>query len=378
MKFNIESKALFKYLDLVSKAVPKNSFLPILKMVKFESAPSGLNLYATNLDGSIVIRGIPIVYEVSGSICIPLQALKNLKGLTGEYLQVSLDNSTVTFSSDEVSLQVEGVSSEDFPDIEINDLGAEDFSLSIQMVKEIQKYFTPLCLDESDKTKSSSLCGVMLTINSSGGYVVASNGAVFWKKKIELTNVNRFFNQISIPKYFWSWLNSMEFSEIGIYIEPTEDSSRIVAKHRSSEVEVFIKALLFDGSYVDCEALISYFREGRVIILHSEFVKMILSGSNKKTSSTITLSSMEPNSRRDIQFSWVGFTGLAGESFKDKRIEMLLDSYFLKLLLSDCSIKDECFLSFNCEHVPLQSMIKIEKNRSQTSDDIRFIMPKLK
>src|SRR4051812_6311426 len=117
MKFTCLQENLAKGINIVSRAVPVKSPLPITTHILIETAPGGLKLSATNLDTTITTL-VPASIEETGSITIPARLLKEfVVTLSPSTISGHVEDSVLYLSSQKTKSKFNGVSAAEFPAI---------------------------------------------------------------------------------------------------------------------------------------------------------------------------------------------------------------------------------------------------------------------
>ena len=119
MKVTVTAGNLGQGLQVVSRAVSSRTTLPILNNVLLQTAPTGLQLTATNLE--IGIRQvIPAEVQEEGGITVPARLLTDfVTSHPDEPLSMSLDKKTqsLTLKSNRFDASIRGIDPADFPPV---------------------------------------------------------------------------------------------------------------------------------------------------------------------------------------------------------------------------------------------------------------------
>ena len=138
MNFSIEREELLKVLGVVQKALPTSSTIPILEYVLFESTGSELVLTATNLE--VGIRGkIPFDSENTVRVLLPKKIVPIISSLDGSHVELSISENRIGVVGGSAKFDLAGVSPEDYPVIEEQELGDDAFTIGQGTLKKALK-----------------------------------------------------------------------------------------------------------------------------------------------------------------------------------------------------------------------------------------------
>jgi DNA polymerase-3 subunit beta len=119
MKVTVTAGNLGQGLQVVSRAVSSRTTLPILNNVLLQTADTGLQLTATNLEIGIR-QGIPAEVQEEGGITVPARLLTDfVSGLPDESIQMTLDKKTQSLAvkSQRFDATIRGIDPADFPPV---------------------------------------------------------------------------------------------------------------------------------------------------------------------------------------------------------------------------------------------------------------------
>ncbi|MBJ8090980.1 DNA polymerase III subunit beta [Bacillus cereus] len=133
MEFIVNHKQFTQALSEVSKAISAKTLIPILSGIKITADQSGITLIAS--DSNIFIeKFIPISIEdeqiatilKAGSIVVPAKYfIEIIKKMPSEILIKSMNEQLITIQSDEITLNLNGFSANEFPNVPFIDEHAE-------------------------------------------------------------------------------------------------------------------------------------------------------------------------------------------------------------------------------------------------------------
>lgn len=123
MEFIVNHKQFTQALSEVSKAISTKTLIPILSGIKITADQSGITLIASN-SNIFIEKFIPISIEdeqittilKAGSIVVPAKYfIEIIKKMPSEILIKSMNEQLITIQSDEITLNLNGFSANDFP-----------------------------------------------------------------------------------------------------------------------------------------------------------------------------------------------------------------------------------------------------------------------
>ena len=205
MKFSIERKSLLNILQLLSKAVPTRSTLPIIGCALFTQKNKNLIMRTTNLETSIQIEH-NVENEEEGSIAIPLNKLLEItnamsEGLINFYVS---DIGKVNIDSNQGQYTIMGKSQEEFPVQEIIENGTT-FEIDGKQLKNI---INNTAYAASRDDLKPVLQGVLFEISNNGFVSVATDGHRLVKFEKKDVNINDFGGTVVVPAKFLMLLNN--------------------------------------------------------------------------------------------------------------------------------------------------------------------------
>jgi len=127
LKLMCEKNLLLEGLNLVGRAVPSRTTLPILECVLLTAKEGvGIALSANDMEMSIVTTPIPADIEVSGSVALNARLFTEIiRKMPGDYVQIETDERLVTkCRCGQAKLEIAGLPGEEFPSIPEEELEA--------------------------------------------------------------------------------------------------------------------------------------------------------------------------------------------------------------------------------------------------------------
>ncbi|MEK4933134.1 DNA polymerase III subunit beta [Bacillus sp. FSL M7-1345] len=129
MEFIVNHKQSTQALSEVSKAISAKNLIPILSSIKITADQSGITLIASN-SNIFIEKFIPISIEdeqiatilKAGSIVVPAKYfIEVIKKMPSEILIKSMNEQLITIQSDEITLHLNGLSANEFPNVPLID-----------------------------------------------------------------------------------------------------------------------------------------------------------------------------------------------------------------------------------------------------------------
>ncbi|MFB5249138.1 DNA polymerase III subunit beta [Bacillus mycoides] len=133
MEFIVNHKQFTQALSEVSKAISTKTLIPILSGIKITADQSGITLIASN-SNIFIEKFIPISIEdeqiatilKAGSIVVPAKYfIEIIKKMPSDILIQSMNEQLITIQSDEITLNLNGFSANEFPNVPFIDEHAE-------------------------------------------------------------------------------------------------------------------------------------------------------------------------------------------------------------------------------------------------------------
>ncbi|WP_242245608.1 DNA polymerase III subunit beta [Bacillus cereus group sp. BfR-BA-01523] len=133
MEFIVNHKQFTQALSEVSKAISTKTLIPILSGIKITADQSGITLIASN-SNIFIEKFIPISIEdeqittilKAGSIVVPAKYfIEIIKKMPSEILIKSMNEQLITIQSDEITLNLNGLSANEFPNVPFLDSHTE-------------------------------------------------------------------------------------------------------------------------------------------------------------------------------------------------------------------------------------------------------------
>lgn len=311
MKFTCLQENLAKGLQIVSKAIPTKSALPILSNVLLSAEGGRLKLTATNLE-TYITTFINASVEEEGSITIPSKTLKDyLANLSPNTLTVNLKDETLFITSDKTKSKFNGITAKEYPELPAAKFGEKFialdpkvFSAAIALVgfasgvDESRPIFTGVYLKYT---------GGMLTIASTDGFRLSEK---VLSVNTELADFDTIIPSKTVVEVARIFGNSSEPLKFAL----SEDGNLALFESE----DTFVATRVLDGQYPDYKRIIPSQHVVKVTFNSSDFHEAVrLTAIFSKESSKDTSSSIKL--RIDPEFG-IKVTSLATEAGEHESI----------------------------------------------------------
>lgn len=275
MKFTVEKNLLLKKLQLLSKATPQRSTLPIISSALFEIKNNQLTIRSTDLEISVkVICNVENCEE--GTIAIPLSKLLEITNVLPQGLiefNIS-DIGKVNINCNNGQYTIMGHTSDEFP----AEQNVENSQSLILEGKELEDIIISTTYAASKDDLKPVLQGVLFQINSKGIVSVATDGHRLVKlEKNSLQNID-YNGSVVVPTKFLFLLQSL--------IKKEENTTMLVGDNhiQVTSEETTITTRIIKDPYPDYEGVIPKENNKTLIVnknIFSDAIKRISIFSNK-------------------------------------------------------------------------------------------------
>jgi len=287
MTFSIERNDLLNVLQILSKAVPTRSTLPIISCALFTKTKNNLNIRTTDLEISISIN-IKTKEEGVGSIAIPMNKLLEITTAMKEgKIDFSVsDIGKVNINSQQGHYTIMGQASEEFP-IEQTLENGTSFNIN---GKELINIINNTAYAASKDDLKPVLQGVLFQINEEGFISVATDGHRLVKFEKNNIQTNNYTGSIVVPTKFLTLLHN-QLKEEGIEMV-------IGTNHVQTKIEKgTITSRIIKDPYPDYEGVIPKDNTKTLIIDKNQFADAIkrVSIFSNKASKQVALNISENN-----------------------------------------------------------------------------------
>ena len=247
MKLTINQEKLAKALNIVSRVASTRTELPVLNNVLFRTDGSSLILSATNLEIA-VIEKIAAKITKPGSITIPAKLLTEfINNLPAGLVTIEEKNNHLHISSGNYKSTINGMNSEDFPELPILDSkSAVIFKVNVDDFK--QAVSQTIITASNDNTRPA-LTGVYFNTYKNSLYLAATDGYRLSEKK--------FINKVSSE--IFAIVPTQSLQEVLRSINDEHEELEILFNENQVKFvlgEIEITSKLIDGSFPDYRQLI--------------------------------------------------------------------------------------------------------------------------
>jgi len=248
MKLTCLQENLNIALTKVYRAIPNKSELPILSNVLITAEDNVLSISATNLSTTIVTK-IGASIDKDGTITIPAKIFKDLvSSLSPGTIELSLDDNVLNLKAEHTESKLNGVSSEDYPDLPtISDktkpieLNSKEFSKTVNLVS------YAAAIDDSRPI----FTGIYLDFNLDTLTIAASDGFRLSQVKMEIPEHKDKFS-IVIPAKTLTDVVRVFNSDQPLEFALDKNSNLAIFK----QDDTFIATRMIDGAYPDYEKIV--------------------------------------------------------------------------------------------------------------------------
>ncbi|MEG0283723.1 MAG: DNA polymerase III subunit beta, partial [Erysipelotrichales bacterium] len=246
MKFKIKTKTLLSGLFKVNNVVNNKSPIPSLNGIYFKLDSSQLTLIGSDSDITIkclIKDDIEIINQ--GLIVIPKFIVEIIRKIDDEWVEIELiDNSLIVVKSDKSEFKINGISADNFPNIDFN-LSGTQLNLDTKIISNI---IHETAFATSHEEIRPVLTGVNLFYENNLLTCTATDSFRLAKKQLEL-NASEPFN-INVPAKCLLEVNKLikDNEEVNIYIS----NQRILFDLE----DIIIQSRLINGNYPDISKLI--------------------------------------------------------------------------------------------------------------------------
>jgi len=136
MKFNCNQKELCNSINLILKAIPKKTTMPILKNIMINATDNDVELTANDLNFAIQIKLETATVEECGSVCIDSKLISDItKKLINDLVVLEFDeySETVNIKCGRTKFKIKGLSTDEYPNIPLvmqkNKIEIQEFNL---------------------------------------------------------------------------------------------------------------------------------------------------------------------------------------------------------------------------------------------------------
>ena len=249
MKFSCLQENLSKGLQIVTRAIPMKSSLPILANVLISTENGRIKLAATNLETAITTY-IGASIKEEGTVTVPAKLLKEfITNLPPSTIEVHLENDTLHIISQKTKSKFNGNNSNDYPELP----GFSDKNKYIVIdPKTFNDAVTMVAFASGSDSSRPIFTGVYMNLTGNKLTMTSTDGFRLSEKSIAIENKSKDFSTIipaktliEVAKIF---SNSVEPLKFGMNDE--ENLALFQAE------DTFVATRTIDGSYLDYKRII--------------------------------------------------------------------------------------------------------------------------
>ncbi|MDF9866729.1 DNA polymerase-3 subunit beta [Bacilli bacterium PM5-3] len=246
MKFKIQTNSLLQGLSKVNHVVNNKSPIPSLNGIYFRLDSSNLTLIGSDSDITIkciIDQDIEIINQ--GRIVIPKFIVEIIKKIDDEWVELELiDNSLIIIKSKKSEFKINGISADNFPNIDFS-LNGDKINISTNIINSI---ISETAFATSQEEIRPVLTGVNFSCEDSVLTCVATDSFRLAKKKI---NIESNFNfNINVP--------AKCLFEVSKLIKENKNIDVFISQQRIlfNLENIVIQSRLINGNYPDISKLI--------------------------------------------------------------------------------------------------------------------------
>jgi DNA polymerase-3 subunit beta len=267
VKLSCLQENLDKGLNIVSKAVPAKSTLPVLGNVLLSTDQGRLKLAATNLEVAISCW-IGAKVEEEGSITVPANLLTEfVRSLPNDRIDLSLSprTKTVNLRCARFDANIRGIDAEEFPTLPSAGDGFKILVDGVTLSESISQVVFAAASDDSRPV----LTGVLVTFKEDKMTMVAADGFRMAVKTTPLGSAVEQEISVIVPARALRELGRI-VSDSEEQIEISVTSNRNQALFRAGNVELVSR--LIEGQFPPYERIIPPPSENKVVVSTGEFL----------------------------------------------------------------------------------------------------------
>lgn len=251
MKVTVTAGNLGQGLQVVSRAVSSRTTLPILNNVLLQTAESGLQLTATNLEIGIR-QGIPAEVQQEGGITVPARLLTDfVSGLPDEPITMTLDKKTQSLAvkSQRFDATIRGIDPADFPPVPA---GVEGRKVKVEPLG-LKTAIEQTVIAASGDEGRPVLTGVYVQLNGGKATFAATDGHRLAVKTLPVEAEPGETDTIVIPGRALSELSRIvKIGDEGIEVTVGAQKNQVFFKARDVE----LMSRLIEGTYPNYQQVI--------------------------------------------------------------------------------------------------------------------------
>lgn len=268
MKFSCLQENLSKGLQIVTRAVPVKSSLPILANVLISTEKGRVKLSATNLETAITTY-IGASVKEEGAITVPAKLLKEfVTNLPPSTIEVHLDNDILYIASQKTKSKFNGNSAADYPELPTFPEDSKVVSIDPRLFDEA---VSVVAFASGSDTSRPIFTGVYLNLSGDKLVLTSTDGFRLSEKIIDVKNNTKDFSVIIPAKTL------AEVSKIfSVSVEPikfTLNSEENLALFEAEDT--FVATRTIDGNYLDYKRIIPTSHLLKAVFSAADFLEAV-------------------------------------------------------------------------------------------------------
>jgi DNA polymerase-3 subunit beta len=164
MRLSIPQTLLSEHVQIVAKAVPSKSTIPVLEGILFESDGKTMTLTATNLELGIR-SSFPAAHQEPGKVVLPAKVVEIIRRLPGDSVQliVNADNKLTEIKSGQSEFQLYGLAADEYPGFP--EISSETAQISFQVkVAELRRSLRQTLFSVSHDEGKPAFTGLLFSL----------------------------------------------------------------------------------------------------------------------------------------------------------------------------------------------------------------------
>jgi len=259
MNITINRTQLSKVLNLVAKAIPPRSTLPVLQSFELHADDRGLRIAATNLEYYLRAR-VTAEVQAWGRICVGLPFIEYVNRVPGEELRITLDKEKLCVEAARDYARFPTIDAGEFPEWagNLQPLCCIETAILNSLVR---KTIFAAAKDESRPL----LCGINLEMGQGVLRLVTADGFRLATASAPVPGDAEF--QATVPAKAMALLAAFECDEIVVSRAQSETS--LIFSSEAMELQ----SQLLMGKYPDWQQIVPKAGDTKVIVNREEFVQ---------------------------------------------------------------------------------------------------------
>ncbi|MDW7650875.1 MAG: DNA polymerase III subunit beta [Bacillota bacterium] len=190
MRLSVPQSVLSEHLQVVAKAVPAKSTIPVLEGILFESDGETMTLTATNLELGIR-TSFPAAHKEVGKVILPSKVVEIIRRLPGDSVQLTVQPETfqTEIKSGQSEFQLFGINADEFPVFPEIDREEARFSFRVKAA-DLRRSLRQTLFAVSHDEGKPAFTGVLFTLSDNSLSLAASDTFRLATTKCRAENTN--------------------------------------------------------------------------------------------------------------------------------------------------------------------------------------------